>query len=384
MIEFLLWLSIFSVGSTVAAVYKHHEAWRLMAIELDLHYSKTFPMSGRMQGERQGFDVAIYKQRVANQAAVAIEVGPVDPGFTLRPEGAVARLIHSDVEVGEPEFDERVLVEGDSAVALAMLPAETRRTVEIVVVHGNGTVANGMVRSTVRYLGQAPSTLDSMLELAREFRQPDPEKVPALLAQRALQDASSKIRLRAFQELASSFEGSETLLATARKLRESSELPLRLEALRALLNEPAPEGTDAGEELARLVQRGNLDASQSREALVSLARGLARRGDPASQPRLLKLLEDPDVSVRKAAAEALGQVGDVSAVAPLRRLADSGQLFRSGPARAAELAIEEIKGRAGGSQAGEVSLAAVEPLQGAVSPSEESEAVEGGEVSLTS
>ena len=113
-----------------------------------------------------------------------------------------------------------------------------------------------------------------------------------------------------------------------------------------------------------------------------LARGLGRLGDIRAQPRLLELLKDDAESVRKAAAESLGSLGDLAAVAPLRKLADSGGLLPTSAASAALQAIAKIQSRAGGTQAGEISLVPMEPLEGAVSSADEPEAVEGGEVSL--
>ena len=111
-----------------------------------------------------------------------------------------------------------------------------------------------------------------------------------------------------------------------------------------------------------------------------VARGLGRIGAIRAQPRLIELLEEPEEAVRRAAAEALGAMGDLAAVSPLRRLAGSGRLLPMSAVRAAERAIQKIQSRAGGTQAGEISLAPLEPLEGAVSAADELD--EGGEVSL--
>lgn len=110
-----------------------------------------------------------------------------------------------------------------------------------------------------------------------------------------------------------------------------------------------------------------------------LARALARF-DSSIQPRLLQLLEEAGDRTRLAAMRSLGQVGDLEAIRHLRRIADQDRFFESALAQQAEDAINEIKGRFEGSQRGEISISEVEPLEGAVSPSDDSES--GGEVSL--
>ena len=110
-----------------------------------------------------------------------------------------------------------------------------------------------------------------------------------------------------------------------------------------------------------------------------LARGLGRF-DASVQPRLLRLLKDSSDRVLLAVVKSLGEVGDPGAIRHLREVAGQDRLFKSALAREAERAIESIKDRSDGSQQGEISIVAVEPLEGAVSPSGDSEP--GGEISL--
>ena len=441
MIEALPWLSVSVIALILAAVENRRDAWREHAMELDLHYRSVFPMIGRLVGELDGFEVEIFKSRSGKRSSIVIEVRPVDPGFSLRRHPAIATQAVRNVLVGETELDQRVLIEGDAALALAALDPEIRRTLDIVVVHGDGVVDDGMIRSTVRSIDHAPSTLDAMLVLARELRRPSPDKVPFLLAQRARHDPLATVRLRAFRELASC-HGSAPLLATARSLRESSELPLGLQALSVLLHEPAPEGTAAAEDLIRLVKEKEFGVTLSRQALVALAdsefgelatstlvailadpgsypsvraaalqslirgrhldellalkpssdaaeaarlaRGLGSLRDVAAQPRLVEMLEHAEDGVRKAAAEALGEVGNLEAVRPLRAIVRSAGVLSLAVAQAAESAIAEIQGRAGNSQEGEISLVGVSQLDGAVSAVDGAAVTKGGEVSHAS
>ena len=126
--------------------------------------------------------------------------------------------------------------------------------------------------------------------------------------------------------------------------------------------------------------------------LKVLARGLGKIGDVRAQRRLLAMLEGPYEDLQIAAAEALGAVGNARAVPGLRQAALSHPDPRSFEGRALEEAVEDavakIQHRLGGSQGGEVSLTAVEPLQGAVSPADDDaggnpDVPDGGEVSLT-
>ncbi|MDA8016334.1 MAG: HEAT repeat domain-containing protein [Thermoanaerobaculia bacterium] len=189
------------------------------------------------------------------------------------------------------------------------------------------------------------------------------------LAELAAQpDRESWIRRFALDDVARSELPELAIRVSKRLLARSDELPeMRRSAIVALAY------AGALEELLAVEPGETLEAE-------ALAWALGRCGDPLAQPRLLDLMTVADDEVRLAAAKALGAFGDIRAVPALREAAGSQGLLKSRLARAAEDAIAKIQQRAGGSQAGEISIAVPEPLEGAVSSADDSA---GGEVSLT-
>ena len=58
-----------------------------------------------------------------------------------------------------------------------------------------------------------------------------------------------------------------------------------------------------------------------------MLRALGRRKDSAAVPAIKKALADPNVDVRKSAAEALGEIGGKEALALLVRLTKDGSAY---------------------------------------------------------
>lgn len=421
--------------------------WKKAALRLGLEFQSRFILATPLlRGQLREFEVEVFPQG----KAICIEVHGVDPGFSLGRESAMSRLITSDLETGDSDFDHKIRIAGDADLALAVLGHETRSLVGRLVYYDEDEVSDGKIRKRVVGFEDVRAALDSMLDLAEALQRPEPEQVPWLLSRRALEDSSLGVRQRAFHLLATSgFRGDEAR-HTARHLRDVADAALRLEARRVLLREPKPEGAEAARSLMRMAQQlsdpslrirainsvassafrkehvsdmadllrnPSKDLSKNppdvrRAALaglvraraldellqvelgddpdeaVELARGLRRIGDSAAQPRLLELLRHSKAQVRVEAAKALGAVGDVHAVGELRNALDSGVLAKLALGRAAEAAIELIKGRLGGTQAGEISIVDPVPLEGAVTTAAEdgegaSNTSRGGEVSLT-
>lgn len=442
----LLWIVFMTAAGTLGVVASSFElrrrSWRQLAADLGLEVDAT-TFSVRLRGHLRGFKVGLSPAK----NGISIEVSGVHPGFTFRRETGLARAFKPDVEIGDPSFDDRVRVEGDTRIAQALLDEETRRQIEILVVHGAGSLSGGTLRRSVPTIQQAAQPLRAMLELAARLRSPSDKELPDLLARQALEGGSLGVRLQAFRRLRTSFPRSEILSETARKLRTTWDVPMRLEACRVLLRKPAPEGAGAAEELMKLAQRDHIDSSSRRSALEWVARSIFRKehvpsfakllrdrdgappevriaalealarsealpellsaplpddaaeaealagclgrlGEAAAQPRLLQLLRHSRDTVRAAAAEALGAVGDARAVEPLRE-ASSGVLGKLALGREADSAIARIQARLGGAQAGEISMVPVGPLEGAVSRADDRGASKrqvvsnGGEVSLT-
>ena len=424
-----------AVALFVAAASMSRERWQKAASRLGLEVQQDFLFSSpRLRGQLRGFDVEVFQY----DKAIGIDVHGVDPGFTIRRDSAIARMIRPDIETGDPEFDQRCRIEGDEDFVFAVLDYETRNAINLLVDRDDNKLSDRR-----------------MLDLAERLRRPTRAEVSKLLSKRAIEDPHQSVCLRAFRRLASGYYRSDELRETARALRDSQDISLQVEACRVLLRDPDTEGAEAARKLMGVVQR-HADPSLRRRALeavagsafyrkdyvpamaallgqrdskpsdkpreaapelrpaalqglvkaraldellrvelsddpdeaVDLARGLRQIGDVTAQPRLFELLRHSRDRVRAAAAEALGDVGDVRAVEELRKALDSRLVTKLTMGRAAESAIDQIKSRLGGSQAGEISLAKVEPLEGAVSPSDADFAAReddgtGGEVSLT-
>ncbi|MCG8457454.1 MAG: HEAT repeat domain-containing protein [Holophagales bacterium] len=430
-------------GALVALMYLFSlhdaQAWRAVGAVLGLGHSKGFMGKNTLHGSLRGFGVVVTNasEGQGNQKLVA-QVHGVDPGFTLARDSALLRMVKPDIETGDQVFDERTRIEGDADRALAVLGDEARRLTEIVITGSNGVVEHETIRVSFRDIRQAGSILEPMLDLAKHLRRTQDSEIPVLLAERALHDSSQGVRLQAFRQLSSSLPHSERALSTAEQLLDTPSASLRLEACHVLLQAGPERSVPAAEMLVELAARRHVDSSIRRSALEALTgsrhrqlaipaileilrradeelpvirraalEGLFRAGankelleiqpvgtadaevlarglgglDTSAQPRLVQLLEHPDDRVRVAAASSLARVGDLDAIAVLRRVAGTGTLFKSAVAREAEHAIREIKSRSGGSQRGEISMVAVAPLEGAVSQADGAEA--GGEVSLT-
>ncbi|MEO1087054.1 MAG: hypothetical protein AAFY88_22690, partial [Acidobacteriota bacterium] len=427
---------IFAIAVVVAFVLSlkgsGNKTWEDAAARTKLEFSNGFFEGKSLRGRLRGLDVKVFEVKQGNsEKQLVAEVRGVDPGFSLAPERGLASLILRDIETGDRDFDAQVRITGDPDFALPMLGQRVRR-VATAVVGAEGAVDDRKIRVPLDHLGQASSRLGTMLTLAELLRRPSFREFPKLLAEQALKDPSPGVRLRAFRQLLASKSRGPLVRSLAIKLLGVRDAALGLEAGRVLLGVPERSAA-AAKTLIRIASGRHLDPSVRVSALEALAasrerpaalptmseilrrpddsvdvrraslKGLIRARqsaellairpegaeeaqllaeglgqlDGAAQPRLLELLGHASGRVRAAAATSLGRVGDVSSMAALHEVAEGG-FFKAAEARAAAEAMERIKGRAGASQAGEISIVAQAPLEGAVSPADEDET--GGEV----
>ncbi|MEM1181821.1 MAG: HEAT repeat domain-containing protein [Acidobacteriota bacterium] len=408
--------------------------WQAAGAQTGLRYSSGLFERDNLSGTLEGFDVRVFKTNKGhNDIQLVAEVRGVDPGFSLTAERGLASLISGDIETGDKSFDSALRITGDAEIALAVLSHRARGAAKALI-QREGYVDRRRIRVPLDSLGQAQSRLESMLALAKLLSRPSSDDIPKLLANQALRDRSSAVRLRAFRQLLQSqhFRPSE-LFELAEELLGTRDPELGYEASRVLLSRPERhEGAlktmgklASAQHIAseiRIAAVERLAESKYRsEAVPSLLKILGRPNDhsyvriaaleglikagekdellafspvnaheaqqladalgrfDAAQPRLLELLGHSSGRVRAAAATSLGEVGDIEAMAPLHEVAEGGFL-KAGEARAASAAMEKIKARTGTSQRGEISMVSLSPLEGAVSQSDEEE---GGEVSLT-
>lgn len=342
-------------------------------------------------------------------------------------EDLVQAVAGQDLQVGDPVFDREVVVSGDADRITPLLDAATRERILTFLRSGPGTAQIGVGVVSRQVQGRVPSAATAELRL-REVKElaavlgaaggderaalirivrADPlpgvrcralrqllkrhadAEVEAVL-EGALRDPAAEVRLLAATgrgdldvllalaadravdhpvRTAASIEAEAVLPSSPpprppdparipdleRVVAEETDVPLRTSALRCLAA-LAPER-------ARAAHAG-LVPDIVADALVAAATAPALLGR-AAEPGLLTLLGHADGDVRRAAAEALGLVGTVAAVAPLHRVGDE-RLGLTAAALAARRAIEQIQGRAERAEVGQLSLAAEAPLVGAV------------------
>jgi HEAT repeat protein len=315
-----------------------------------------------------------------------------------------------DVETGDTEFDRGVLVWGHPVLLSALLDAETRRRVRWFVESGGRVRGGAIVRAVDREIADP----DGLVELVRETlalagRLVDPADPVTRLAANAASDPLAEVRLRNLERLVERFPGRpETGTAlhdalrdvdtrvrvwAASRLGEEGRAVLLehahagcpddevvVTAVRGLGPELPVEGAldlldharDDGRvvvEAAAIEALGRLGHPAARARLVGLlrsdagrfaaaeaARALAAAGDPAVEPHFLAALARGDAGLREVAVEALGRLGTVAAVAPLRTVA-AAHPFDLALRRAVEAAIAAIQERATGAAPGQLALA---------------------------
>jgi HEAT repeat protein len=298
-----------------------------------------------------------------------------------------------EIEIGDPSFDAEYYVEGQAPLALALLDPETRRRVSGLLrgrvavagsepVEVDASLAEGVLEVRVKESGfsgireHVPEILVGVLEVARllvapkdvpariaanlgretesgarlagllmlssEFPQ-HPATREALLAARG--DPSEEVRLRA--GIALGEDGRDTLVDLVRRIETEDACAARAAAA---LGEHLPN------ELATETLRRALGGAGSPQTAQACLEALGRRGRPEQEGLMLEALAAGDAPVSLAAARALGRVGTVAAVTPLREAAERGGEHR----HVARKAITEIQARLNGAEPGQLTLAAGE------------------------
>lgn len=371
----------------------------------------------RMEGQMRAFPFKVHEEsRGKSGVWTVVEVdsrGRIPDTFYLGREGIGSSFgklfVGEDIATGDERFDAAVVVRGPTTLALSLLDEETRRRVTDLTAPG-GKVKDGVVSIALHRRfkdGKALAKLaQDLVAVAERLAQKEPpvERLSAI----ARFDAASGARHRALQELIAGF-ASEPLARETLRLALSDRAPevrllaavalgeQGLDCLRGIVDSSgtAPEvalravealGQLLPEEVAlkrleaavraghdrlaqALVERFGPATSQSDvarlarqlepdsrpEIAAACARALGRTGSPAAEPPLVAALSHADGDVRAAAAEALGKVGSVGTIGPLREaVADS--LLSPSVRRAAIAAIAEIQSRLTGAAPGQLAL----------------------------
>lgn len=324
----------------------------------------------------------------------------------------VQAIAGADHQTGDDGFDRAVLVRGDPLVLTAALDAASRQrffnlmqrfpaarvkdgqvVVEVsgrpvgpseVIAHLDEIVA--LARSLTFTAAGTQERLSRILEgdsfgpvrlraaeaLAQRTRLPVAEaalqhalkdRAPEVraVAARALGDTAAMLRLLASDTVPNTIRAD----LCARLSRRGAAPTLLAPILPRLLDAPGEDA--AGLRLAALRVVAAVDPELARRVLPPRARsrdpheraavavGLGALGDEAHERAVLALLEDDAIEVRLAAAQALGRVGTLHAVPPLRVLAGAW-LGSADVAAAASEAITHIEARHGAAEAGRLAL----------------------------
>lgn len=371
----------------------------------------------RMEGQVHALPFKVHEEsRGKSGVWTVVEVDGVDRiprALFLGHEGVGASFgklfVGEDITTGDERFDAAVVVRGPSPLALSLLDEETRQRVTNLTASG-GKVKDGVVSIALHRRikdGEALAKfVRDLVAVAERLAQQGPpvERLSAI----ARFDSASGTRQRALQELIAGF-ASEPLARETLRLALSDRAPevrllaavalgeQGLDCLRGIVDSSgtAPEvalravealGQLLPEEVAlkrleaavraghdrlaqALVERFGPATSQSDvarlarqlepdsrpEIAAACARALGRTGSPAAEPPLVAALGHADGDVRAAAAEALGKVGSVGTIGPLREaVADS--LLSPSVRRAAIAAIAEIQSRLTGAAPGQLAL----------------------------
>lgn len=371
----------------------------------------------RFAGELDGFRIeveALRGEKAHRRLRVVVDgLGRISPRLGLRPEGLVSALAHTlgrhDVETGDEDFDQAVLVEGNPQLLSALLDLDTRRRVRWLVATGlrveGGRLVSGHGEDTDDPRALAAKARE-VLELAARLVEPASPVEP--LAANVRLDPIVGVRRTCFERLVERFPRHPVTVDLARELLQHPDAELRLASARhlgeegheTLLGLTQLAGSDdylaamavsalgaalplgrASELLSLACARGSMglagavvealgtNASEGAVRwLVELLRGhnvdlaalaaraLGVRTNAAVEDDLLVALSRGVPELSLAAAQALGSVGSAASVPTLRALGDSDTADRD-LRRLAVRAVVAIQARMAGAAPGQLALA---------------------------
>jgi hypothetical protein len=391
--------------------YRHLRRWRTVLAHLNLKETESSGFgSWRATLQARTGDLNIWLTNLSGEAdrvLVTIE-GP--PGFSIvKLRRQILKLWTREIELGDAEFDDKFIVEGENGPVCALLGGTLRRQLLRAVIEcdsldiGNGGLVAKIPEQQIRVL------LPLLLDISRRFA--EPLNVKARLIQNARRDPKSGVRLTNLLLLVREFPDDPEALQALRQARTDQNFGVRVQAAIALGDEgydtllgvvmKSPDDEAGAQAIKHL--GGKLNFEQTKKILTralnkgyprmaraclevlgqrrtvaigtltrvmttrkgelaaAAALALGATGEEAAQAPLLQALQSDDGDLREAAAKALGKVGTADAVQPLKDAAERFWLSL-GLRRAARQAIAEIHTRLGATP-GQLSLAEAEAGQ---------------------
>lgn len=429
------------VGLAIAGSQKMarrmREAWSASAQRLGLGVDLSRSYRPKIYGQRDGFgvNVDVYttgsgknkstwtRFRVASTGpAAALNLGP-ENFFSSMGVSLTSRVDHL---IGDRAFDDAAIIDGNEAVALAVLHHGFRHPFAAAMHEGVRLKAGTFIvrrSGVVRDAHRLTYEVERLLALAKSANVGD---VAGRIARNALVDPEPGVRQRCFEFAVARYPNHE---ATRRMLEEgrrspwvdmrirvatrlgtnglptlepivvdpSVSPPWRAEALRRVAGLGSPRTAelaltvvetgfgsllDAGLDVAMQLRlpafaphiRARLVRHEAHDVPRAI-RALAATGDVSDEALLIGGLGNDDEAIVIAAIEALGVLGTIGAVEKLLKL--SKGVFRDRDIkRAARGAVDAIQGRAGGGGHGGLAVAAEAPVGGEVAMAVEVEAAQ--------
>ena len=325
-----VWTSLFQ---------KRKAEYRDAAKELGFRSEANFPKrSFSMEGRIAGIlvQVADYKEgkRDGTRFRVDLPRVPVDLAFSLEVGGGWLGLVGrgpEDLLVGDPVFDEEILVEGRPRDVLARLDAPTRARLLEELRRKRTEIAKGELRRDLPDLLPAPTLVRdvrSLVELAKRLQLRG--GVSENLARNAMGDPLPPVRLRNLEVAQSDFPGHGTTIAASRRALEDEDFAVRLQGARFLGEEGIPAviaiatTEDPSEEARReAAQHGRHLAGVPAHVRVAALKHLVQQLDEERlEPVLRHYLEKGEGRARRLAVKTAGTRVSRSLLPELRRLVD--------------------------------------------------------------
>lgn len=385
------------------------------------------PLAGVLDGIEVRFTpVTPSAETGSERACFSVQTPGIPADLMARPRAAApgceAESDPRQVRSGDPALDVSICLVGDEAEVLALLDPETRTRL-VAFGGGQGRVEAGALVLDLPAADSNPievtARVRQMVALARRLSLAG-RTVLALLFHNAVHDPLQTVRQRNLEALVRGFpQAVETRQACAlavenaptEELLRYAAAHLGTEAVAHLVKAMWSEAAAAS---VRQAAQSSLVERLPRPDLVPLLEGVLERWDPVlragairalgrlrhgalvdrladrlarsdpataaagiwalvalgearAEPLLVRLLQHAEVGVRTQAATALGSVGTVAAVGPLRACAEAGGLRESELRGATHKAIQAIQERAGPVDPGRLSLAEVQGEAGRLS-----------------
>ncbi|HYH44514.1 MAG TPA: hypothetical protein VEG34_02425, partial [Thermoanaerobaculia bacterium] len=250
---------------------------------------------GWLRGRSGPLNVLLEKRKDGNKKAyrtlISVDglghLGHGAEGLSLRREDlstAVRRLLEGEIQIGSPAFDDVHLVQGPSALALALLDAETRRKIADLLagsVRGRAVRAalrNGVLEVWPRERGRGLPTkhltavLEGVIDVAQ--RLVAPRDLAARIAANIPEEPEAGVRLQGITVLAREFPEHPDAREALRAARADPSREVRLRAAAAL-------GAEGRETLLALVASDATEDSTAAGAVRALSESGADGSDSA-------------------------------------------------------------------------------------------------------